>query len=65
MTQLRTITERQFETALLEAKAEALTEAADAWREYLPAVAGYGVVQPIPVWLQRRAEWTRLTRTTT
>lgn len=42
-----------------EAQAEALEEAAGAWREYLPAVAGYGKVQPVPVWLERRAEWTR------
>lgn len=42
-----------------EAKAAALEEAAIAWREYLPKVAGYGVVQPVPVWLERRAEWLR------
>jgi hypothetical protein len=60
MTQLRTITEKQFEAALREAKAEALTEAANAWREYLPAVAGYGAVQPVPVWLHRRADWLRI-----
>ena len=49
-------------TAALEAAApfiaaQALKEAADAWRAYLPAVAGYGVVQPVPVWLERRGQW--------
>jgi hypothetical protein len=42
-----------------ESQALALEEAAQAWREYLPAVAGYGVVQPVAVWLERRAQWLR------
>lgn len=47
----------RLERELTEAKATSLRDAAGAWREYLPAVSGYGKVQPVPAWLERRAEW--------